>query len=159
PSRHTVSTTSSWPAGVREYSSPVPPAATTALIGCLSNARRFLHSPPASSERSELKGVTGKAITPRSLLRISSAFIHHHFHSSSHLVLSPAGQNSLPVGIYMLAHLGRVVSLAIVTFLIALAAAGKLIVVKLNTEARLVGNADVAIDDGHASAGDDFVLL
>src|SRR5205814_1258841 len=68
-------TTSNCSAGVKEYSSPVPPAATTALIECLSSTRRFLRKPFASSDKSELKGVTGNAITPRSLLRISVSFI------------------------------------------------------------------------------------
>src|SRR5262249_45264016 len=152
----TVFTTSSCSAGVSEYSSPVPPAATTALMGCLSSARRFLLRPAQSSERSPLKGVTGKAITPRSLLRISSAFIHHHFHLAPAFVLSPSRENAPPVGIDMLAHLGCIVTLAILTFLITLAAAGKLIVVELNAEAGLVRNADGTIHDGHASAGNDF---
>src|SRR5262249_54562877 len=155
----TVFTISNCSAGVSEYSSPVPPAATTALMGCLSRARRFLRRPAASSDRSALKGVTGKAITPRSLLRISSAFIQSPFALITGFRLSPSRQNALPVGIDMLAHLGRVVSLAILTLLIALAAAGELIVVKFDAEARSIRNADGAVDDGHASTGDDFVFL
>src|SRR5205807_4548872 len=58
-------------AGVSEYISPVPPAATTAQIGCASSFARFSCRPSTSSDKSFLKGVIGKAITPESLLRSS----------------------------------------------------------------------------------------
>src|SRR5207248_3970502 len=94
----TVCTTSNCSAGVSEYSSPVPPAATTALIEYFSSARRFLRRPPVSSDRSALKGVTGKAITPRSLLRISSAFIRHHLHLSPAFVYHQQGRTRCQLG-------------------------------------------------------------
>src|SRR5438552_14979248 len=58
-------------AGVSEYISPVPPAATTAQIGCASSFARFSWRPSTSRDRSLLKGVIGKAITPESMLRSS----------------------------------------------------------------------------------------
>src|SRR5438132_2939574 len=58
-------------AGVSEYISPVPPAATTAQIGCASSFARFSCRPSTSRDKSLLKGVIGKAITPESLLRSS----------------------------------------------------------------------------------------
>src|SRR5437016_3504427 len=58
-------------AGVSEYVSPVPPAATTAQIGCASSFARFSCRPSTSRDKSFLKGVIGKAITPESLARSS----------------------------------------------------------------------------------------
>src|SRR5437773_5937956 len=62
-------------AGVSEYISPVPPAATTAQTGCSSSRVKFCRRPSVSSDRSLLKGVIGKAITPEKLSRKSFGFI------------------------------------------------------------------------------------
>ena len=56
-------------AGVNEYISPVPPAATSAEIGCCKRFVRFSCSAGRSSDKSSLKGVVGNAITPDSFLR------------------------------------------------------------------------------------------
>src|SRR5262245_853096 len=66
-------TTSMCSAGVSEYNSPVPPAATTAHTGWSINASRLRRSPAMSSERSAWNGVTGNATTPAR--RRMSAFI------------------------------------------------------------------------------------
>src|SRR6266851_2547997 len=54
--------------GVREYISPVPPAATIAQIECLRSSVRFCFRPLRSRDRSFLKGVIGNAITPDNLV-------------------------------------------------------------------------------------------
>src|SRR5437016_10640395 len=63
--------TSRCSAGVSEYISPVPPAATTAQIGCASSFAKFSWRPSTSRDKSLLNGVIGKAITPESLPRSS----------------------------------------------------------------------------------------
>ena len=73
--------------------------------------------------------------------------------------MSPSGQNTLPIGIDMLAHLGCIVALAVQTFVIALSASGKLIVVELDAKPGLVRNANATVDNRHTSAGNDFVSL
>src|ERR1700683_489608 len=68
-------TTSSCSAAVREYISPVPPAATMAAGEFSMRRCRFLRSPGISKNKSGCNGVIGNAITPRSLARSSSGFI------------------------------------------------------------------------------------
>jgi len=70
----------------------------------------------------------------------------------------PPRQDALPIRIDVFAHFGFVIAFAIGAFLIAFAAAGKLIVIKFHAEAGFVGNADAAIDDWNAAAEYDFVL-
>ena len=52
-------------------------AATIAQIGCCKSDWRFFLRPSISSERSFLKGVTGKAMTPENLFRSSNGSIAH----------------------------------------------------------------------------------
>ena len=57
----------------------------------------------------------------------------------------------------MTAHFGFVVALAVREFGITLAAAGELVVIELDAQAGLGGDADAAVGDGNAAAGHHFI--
>lgn len=59
----------------------------------------------------------------------------------------------------MFSHFSCIVAPAIRASFVALAAPGKLIVVKLDAEPRLLRNADAALNDRHATSGNDLVFL
>ena len=63
------SITRAYSAGVNEYISPVPPAATTRGDRIFQHFVRLWCKPGRSRDRFSLNGVTGNAITPESLLR------------------------------------------------------------------------------------------
>src|SRR5262249_30179161 len=58
---------------VKEYSSPVPPAATRVRIPLPIIQSTLWRNAPRSTSRPESKGVTGKAITPRRCRRNASS--------------------------------------------------------------------------------------
>src|SRR5437867_8697034 len=68
--------------GESEYSSPVPAGATTAQTECFNKDRRLRRKPSKSSERSGLKGVTGKEMTPCKRWRSSFGCIRKSFQNS-----------------------------------------------------------------------------
>src|ERR1051326_5223124 len=81
--RAVSSMTRRYSAGVSEYISAGPPAATIAEMGCSTSLLRFTCRPGRSSERSSLNGVIGNAITPESLLRSVFGCMRHRFYFSS----------------------------------------------------------------------------
>src|SRR5262249_45040433 len=79
-------------------------------------------------------------------------------HSLARFVALPPRENSFPVWVNLPAHFGFVVAFAVAAFRIALAATRELIVIQFHAQSRLVGNADAAVHNRHATTQNNLIL-